>query len=80
MRDIPGFEFVKYERFILEEEHFFTESTLNQEFRLILMSLDNLVNFVEQNKKIDEFKSYLKKIILKPELILMVNFKLAKTS
>lgn len=36
-------------------------SLFNEEFRLNFMSLDNLSSFVEQNKKIDEFKSYLKK-------------------
>jgi len=36
-------------------------SNFNQEFKLNLISIDNLINFVEQNKKLDEFKSYLKK-------------------
>ena len=49
----PANVFKKYELFI-------PASNFNQKFKLNLSSLDNLVNFVEQNKKIDEFKSYLK--------------------
>lgn len=32
----------------------------NKEFKLLILSPDNLVNFVKQNEKLSEFKSYLK--------------------
>lgn len=53
LRDVPKGQFGKYTIFL-------SDSNFNQEFKLNLISLNNLVNFVEQNKKIDEFKSYLK--------------------
>ena len=70
LSDAPVSIFKKYESLIsLQQQQLFLQqpqqqislaSNFNQDFKLNLSSLGNLVKFVEQNKKIDEFKSYLK--------------------
>ena len=65
LRDAPVFIFKKYDSFIStqqqqQQQQISLASNFNQDLKLNLSSIDNLVNFVEQNKKIDEFKSYLK--------------------
>ena len=70
LRDAPASTFKKYESFIIlnqqpttkqqQQQQISIASNFNEDFKLYLTSLDTLVNFVEQNKKIDEFKSYLK--------------------
>jgi LPS O-antigen subunit length determinant protein (WzzB/FepE family) len=61
LRDAPVSIFKNYESLIpLQQEQQNIASSYNQEFKLNLSRLDNLLNFVEQNKKIDEFKSFLK--------------------
>ena len=64
LRNAPVLMFKKYESFLSafssQQQQITVSSSYNQNLKLNLISLDNLVNFVEQNKKIDEFKSYLK--------------------
>jgi len=75
LRDAPISIFKKYESFISTQQQQQQQKqkqqqqqqqqqslalNFNQDLKLNLSSLDNLVKFVEQNKKIDEFKSYLK--------------------
>ena len=61
LRNPPVALFEKYRQFIKQLEQQQRTSIVtdfNEEFKLNLMSHDNLSNFVEQNKKLDEFKSY----------------------
>jgi LPS O-antigen subunit length determinant protein (WzzB/FepE family) len=73
LRLAPAVLFEKYRAFIAiqqqpqqqqqqpQQQQTSIASTFNANFELNLLSLDSLTNFVEQNKKLDEFKSYLKK-------------------
>ena len=66
LRNAPVALFEKYRPYIQQEEQLQRQqqqqisiaTNFNEEFKLNLMSHDNLSNFVEQNKKLDEFKSY----------------------
>ena len=59
LRDAPVALFEKYRPFIQQQQQQISVVTnFNEEFKLNLTSHDNLRNFVEQNKKFDEFKSY----------------------
>ena len=58
LRDVPEGIFEKYKNLIGKEKLSSTE--FNNEFKINLASLNNLLSFVKQNKKLDEFKSYLK--------------------
>ena len=68
LREAPVSIFKKYERFFSSQQQppppplpqISLALNYNQNFMSNLLSLDNLVKFVDQNKKIDEFKSYLK--------------------
>jgi len=56
LRDAPDFILLEYEQFLENKpSHYF-----DKEFRVNLMQIDNLINYVEQNKKLDEFRSNLK--------------------
>ena len=58
LRDAPVALFEKYRPFIQQQQQISVVTNFNEEFKLNLTSHDNLRNFVEQNKKFDEFKSY----------------------
>jgi LPS O-antigen subunit length determinant protein (WzzB/FepE family) len=69
LRQAPDVLFLKY-KMLLEYEYEDTKkkqafidfaSNFNQEFNLNLISYDEMLNFIEEKKKIDEFKSYIKK-------------------
>ena len=72
-RDIPTLSFAKFEVSLEILNDQYSNSDIKnikkkidlplifeKEFNQNLLSLDNMVNFFEQNKKIDKFKSYLK--------------------
>jgi LPS O-antigen subunit length determinant protein (WzzB/FepE family) len=69
LRLAPEVLFEKYRPFIAiqqqqqqqQQQQISIASNFNKMFKLNLLSFDSLTNFVEQNKKLDEFKSYLKK-------------------
>lgn len=63
LRDAPAALFEKYSPFLQQQQQqqqISIATNFNNEFKLNLMSLDYLILFIEQNKKLDEFKSYLK--------------------
>jgi LPS O-antigen subunit length determinant protein (WzzB/FepE family) len=59
LRDAPLSAFGSYTHNSSKEFQFFIVSGFNQEFKLNLLSLYRLTEFIEQNKKLDKFKSKL---------------------
>lgn len=60
LREAPENLFVSILFSSIKQPEIFNASNFNKEFKLEFNSSDNLRNFVEQNKKLDEFRSYLK--------------------
>lgn len=58
LRNAPSSLFEAYRTFLISES---ISQQFNDEFRSLLLSLDNLVQFVENNNKIDDLKNNLKK-------------------
>jgi LPS O-antigen subunit length determinant protein (WzzB/FepE family) len=64
LRDVPSFIFETYRSFTETEQsqsQGYLGNNFNDEFKLNLLSLDNLVEFAENNNKINDFKNNLKK-------------------
>jgi len=65
LRDAPSSIFNKSDLFISQTQQSTEKISValnyTNEFKLNLITLDNLIKFFEQNKELDEFKSYLKK-------------------
>jgi len=59
LRNAPSFIFETYRPFTEAEQ--LLANNFNDEFKLNLLSLDNLVQFAENNNKINDFKNNLKK-------------------